>query len=183
MQIDFILNIEDPNQYYVRKDYEHILTARYDKKSGAKTLYNMSNAVVGHVIPYYTKKLQLTPFGLVQLSGKEIVEILVRVTSSFYQSFTFDYNNSNYTIIRHFGCRFSFFENENQVAYYQTCGSNILSGNLRLVANDNINVALFCLVSLYLYSDFTSETTSSNASFYLGLQKRKFDKKWRPSTL
>ena len=181
MEIEFVKAQKNPNQYFIIKHNELYLLAEYNKKEDKKELFTPNHTKVGHGFSYASKRFQLVPDYFVQIFDKENFEVLVQHKSLLRQTYSFTFEGCSYSIISHVGCKFSIFKTEKQVAYYQTGGDNLGSGNMLLVADDNICEKLFCLIALHLHSAFGSESRGTNATFNLVFQKSRFNKYWRPS--
>lgn len=158
-----------------------ILNAYYDKGRTLKEIYTNDNLKVSQGFPFNSHILQLTPYYCIQTFNQEkSLEIIIKTKSSLLGTWIFTLENSYYLIARHFGHKFSIFKNEKQIAYYQTAGIDLGSNHMCLIANNDINIPLFCSIALYLYSDFGNEYPDTNPPFYFGFQARRFNKKWKP---
>lgn len=181
MQIDFINNLNNRQHYFISMNNKVILNAYFDKGRTLKEIYTNDNLKVSQGFPYISHSLQLTPHYLIQtFDQKRNLEILIRRKSSLLGTCVFSVENTFYLIARHFGHKFSIFKNEKQIAYYQTAGIDLGSNHMRLIANNDINIPLFCSIALYLYSDFGNEYPDTNAPFYFGFQAKRFNKGWKP---
>lgn len=179
MEIKFINRVDYPDEYLIFENDKKLFTAVYRPENEVTELYDDQNCKVAEGILLREKWYQLVPSFLIEL-WPEQKEIPIRLKSFLFQTYTFNYDNVNYLIVQHFGYRYSFFKNLKQIAYYETYTQPV--GNMRLVCDDDVNKALFCLVSLYLYSNFGTESPSLNYPFNLGIPRKRFDKKWEPNS-
>lgn len=181
MQIDFKRNINDPNQYFVVTDYDWQFTASFNKKTKSKELFDRSGCKVAEGYNFYERNLQFRPSFMIQSYGEHPFWVLIKNGSSFfYNTCYFTYNNNRYSTIRHIGTTFSIYNETEQVGLYITNSSDFVGCNMRLLLNNDLDHAFFSLVALGLYSDFGSESASTNYPDYWGPQKKKRDKTWKP---
>jgi hypothetical protein len=180
MKIEFVKSSDNPNCYFIIENNKTIFKAFYNKADKVKSIYNLQNSLVAEGFSVYSKKLHFKSDYLIKLFGEQPAEVLIKGKSFFYCTQEFNFQGLDYVIIPHRGTFFSIFKTNKQIASYQTYDSVSGSNIMTLISDDDICKFLFCLLSLYLYSDFGSEGASPGASVNFWFQSRKFDKNWRP---
>ena len=181
MQVDFIQNSNNANQYYVRKDGSHVLTAAFNKKNGSKELYNRNDTLVAEGFPYSLKKFQFIPYYVINLYRDENITILIRHKTWLQSILHFEYKSSYYQTLCHFGYKYSIFKDNEQIGYYQTGGDGILSGNMRLILNHDADHEMMCMLCLRLYSNFHGESAEEKPAYKVTIGSKRFDRNWKPT--
>lgn len=181
MEIQFQRDENNPNKYQIFENAKIIFYAIFDSKTGSTLLYKPNNELSGKGFPISNRKFQLIPNYTIQLYEGKTTDILVKSQSFFYQSKKFIYEGFQFSIIQHFGTKFSIFKERKQIAIYQTYNFNSAHNGMILYCDDNSPNTLFCLISLYLYSDFGNDGVLTNQPYNFWFQAKKVNKNWRPN--
>jgi hypothetical protein len=182
MEIEFIKQEQNPNKYLVFEKDKLLFYATYEKKTESKFIFTPNKELLVKGFPFNSKTIQVIPDYCIKLLGNNPEEIIISNKSFFFQVKKFFFRNEEYRIVQHFGTSFSIFKGKKQVAAYKTHCFNSSNNHMHLYCDDNLPIDLFCLISLYLYSDFGSEGALPSYPFNLWFQVKKFDKNWVPNS-
>jgi uncharacterized protein YkuJ len=190
MELLFKKDKENHNRYNIEKNGEVIYYIIYNHNNKTKELYDITGKEKGkgYHDPSKTHRFLkiLIPYILEipinHQGGIRIEQIVVHykfIPCIYY----FNYNNSTYKAVIHFGVKVSIFLDDVQIAYYvkeELFGDK--KWDMKLVLDNDGPAELLCLLSIYLHSNFKDEDSpeGGSSSFALAFQERRFNSNWKP---
>jgi hypothetical protein len=180
MELNFT-RLDKPDEYSIARNGELIFIAACNKTENITELYNIDRVKVAQGFCSYSNSLQLTPDYSILLFTKDNCEVVIRPNSVIGQTYFFEFGEREHFVISHPGDKYSIFRDYKQIALYQTRSVNMAPQNMLMVVDNDLCMELFCLLALYLHSDFGSEDPSINPAFYITMQKTRFNKNWIPT--